>query len=394
MNKSNRPKIRTSKLSGKQRPIALISIALYPPYTGGGPTYFSTLVNQLKKKVDFIILTQSNKEAKIIDKQENVHIYRIQPYLQWYPAIMKYLFIVPITLLAMLYFWIRYRPVIHAHSSGIYGFVISLFSLIFQAEILKEVQDLRDPGFNLKFGRVKKYIACGGAVEDKLKSLDIPDDQIIKYPAINPPVVEQIFNKITKVDSETHKTKPKLEEEGTKLLFVGWLDRVDKGVDVLLDAFKIVSKESEDIQLSLIGDGPDRTYCERFIENNNLKKIYLMGKLDYESTLRHINESDIIVLPSKLEAQGRAIIEGYQFSKPAIGTRVGGVPELIKHNKTGLLVDPEEPNELANVILKLAHDPELRKKMGKNGYEFLKTMPTWQDLADDIYNQYLDIWEK
>jgi glycosyltransferase involved in cell wall biosynthesis len=394
MNKSNNLKIRTSKLSGKPRPTALISIALYPPYTGGGPTYFSTLVDQLKEKVDFIILTQSCKDAKIIDKQDNVFIYRLQPYLQWYPAVMKYLFIVPITLLAMLYFWVRYRPVIHAHSSGIYGFVIGLFSLMFQADMLKEVQDLRDPGYNLKFGKVKKYIACGGAVEDKLKSLGIPDDQIIKYPAINPPSVEQIFSEITTEGSEMPKIESRPEKKGTKLLFVGWLDSIDKGVDVLLEAFKIASLEKEDISLSLIGDGPDRQYCERFILENDLKNINILGRLDYSSTMEHIDESDIIVLPSKLEAQGRAIIEGYQFSKPAIGTKVGGIPELIEHGKTGLLVEPEQPNELAKAILKLANDPKLRQELGKNGFEFLKTMPTWQDLADDIYKEYIDIWQR
>jgi glycosyltransferase involved in cell wall biosynthesis len=57
-------------------------------------------------------------------------------------------------------------------------------------------------------------------------------------------------------------------------------------------------------------------------------------------------------------------------------------------------VEPNNPPELAKAILKLANDKELNRTLGENGFKFLQTMPTWQDLADDIYNEYLDIWNK
>ncbi len=395
MIKSDKLKIRTSKISGKPRPIALISISLYPPYTGGGPTYFSTLVELLKDKVDFLVLTQSCKGERIIQKNDNVWIYRVQPYVQWYPSVIKYLYIVPITLLALLYFWVKYKPALHAHSSGIYGFGISLFSTMFQAEMLKDVQDLRDPGFNLKFGKVKRYIACGGAVEDKLKSLGLPNELIMKYPAINPPAAEEIKKKIL-VQDRKYKTKSdqKTVDNIVRLSFIGWLDRIDKGVDVLLNAFEIVTKTRQDITLSLVGDGPDRKFCEEFIKEHQLKNVHILGRLDYEATLKQIYNSDIIVIPSKLEAQGRAITEGYLFSKPAIGTKIGGIPELIKDGETGILVEPENPQELAKAILKLAGDKELRLRLGKNGSKFLESMPTWQNLAEDIYHEYVEMCKK
>ena len=363
---------KKSNTSGKRRPTVLVTVSLYPPYTGGGPTYFSTLVDILKDRVDFLILTQNCPGSKIIERQENVRIYRIQPYLQYHPSILKYVFITPITLLALFYFWVKYRPVIHAHSSGIYGFVVGLFSSMVDAKIIKEVQDLRDPEYNLKIGKVNRYFACGSAVEKKLRSLGIPRNRIIKYPAINPPSCNKIHKKIVTKKGMANSKKPAART--VKLLFVGWLDRKDKGIDILLEAYKEISAKREDISLTLIGDGPDVTFCESFIKNNDLKNIEILGRIDYESTLRLIDRSDIIVLPSRLEAQGRAILEGFQFGKPAIATNVGGIPELVKDGKNGILIEPEDPKVLARAILRLADDKKLREELGRNGNKFLKTL--------------------
>jgi glycosyltransferase involved in cell wall biosynthesis len=166
---------------------------------------------------------------------------------------------------------------------------------------------------------------------------------------------------------------------------------MDKGIDILLEAFKLASTNGKDRWLGLIGDGPEREYCETFIKNNNLKNIEIFGSLDYRATLEQIEKADIIVLPSRLEAQGRAITEGFQFSKPAIGTTAGGIPELIENNKNGFLVPKEDPKAMAKAILKLAGDKKLQQKFGKAGFKFLKSMPSWDQLAEDIYLEYIKI---
>jgi glycosyltransferase involved in cell wall biosynthesis len=120
-----------------------------------------------------------------------------------------------------------------------------------------------------------------------------------------------------------------------------------------------------------------------------LNHVSILGSIEYESAMKEISGSDIVILPSRFEAQGRAILEGYQFGKPAIGTRVYGIPELIKHGKTGLLVEPENPEMMAKAIIKLVKNKNLRYTMGKEGKEFLDKQPSWDKLADDFYELYL-----
>jgi glycosyltransferase involved in cell wall biosynthesis len=377
-----------SKVSGKRKPVVLISTPLYPPYTGGGPTYFSTLVYIMNDKVDFVVHTMQNPKKNKFETEGNVFIYRIQPYMLYSPTVVKYAVIAPVTMLSLFYLWLKYRPrAIHAHSNGIFGLLVSLFSKIFNIDLIKEVQDMQDPAFNIKSGNVVKFIACGGAVEKKLLSIGIPSNKIVKYPAINPPDCKQIY---TKLKPEIEKRQADQDKgKRVKLIFIGWLDRKDKGIDILLKAYKIVLSKVNNVSLTLVGNGPDIEYCQDYIKNNDLNHVELLGSIDYGSAMKELSRSDIVILPSRFEAQGRAIIEGYQFGKPAVGTRVFGIPELIEHGKTGLLVEPENPDEMAKAIIKLIKNEKLRDTMGAEGRKFLATQPAWDKLADDFYELYV-----
>jgi glycosyltransferase involved in cell wall biosynthesis len=158
--------------------------------------------------------------------------------------------------------------------------------------------------------------------------------------------------------------------------------------------FKIVESELPKAELIIIGDGPDRKFCEDYVSTNNLKNVKLLGNLSYEDTLGHIAESTMIVQPSNEEAFGRVIMEGYQFEKPAVAHSIGHFPRYIENGKNGILVPPGNPEKFAQAVLKLAHDKKLRNKMGKNGKKFLEEQPTWNDLAGDVYKIYKDLWDK
>ena len=384
-----------------KKPIVLIVSPIYPPYMGGASTYFSTLVELLRDRVDFLIYTMHCKGERKIEHQHpgksSVRIFRTQPYLLESSRVKKYLVAPPATFMALFRFWLRYRPIIHAHSNGIFGFLPSVFSRLFRVPMLKEVQDLSNTPYNLRRGNVKRFVATGRTVAEKLKAIGIPDEKILMYPALNPPLCKRLAE-------EMKKKQPKSGSDGRgkiRVLFVGWLNNRVKGVDVLLEAFKIIEEKKANgevtlkgsISLTLIGDGPDRSYCQEYIKSNRLKNIKLAGSQDYPTTLHRIGECDIVVLPSREEANPRVVLEAFQFGKPVIATRVGGTPELITNNENGLLVASESPLELANAILELAGDPELRNKLGENGKRFLESMPTWEDLADDIYKEYLSMYK-
>jgi len=376
---------KKSKISGKRRPIVLITMALYPPYAGGGPTYFSTLVNILKEKVDFIILTQSCHGTKTIEKEDNVWIYRIQPYIMYFPFFIKYLIIPPITFLPMLYFWVKYRPIIHAHTSGVYGFVPALFSAMFQAPILKEVQDMADPAFNLKTGRVIKYISTGKTIERKLVKLGIPKKNVITYTSLVPP--------LTKAEEKKLKNAKRKKSKFTEVICVSAL-RESKGIDTLLGAFKLIEAQRKDVHLTLIGEGGLKNEAEKFIQDNNLKNITMIDRVDdYVDLLIEMVNSDILVLSSRSgEGNPRVILEVWKFKKPVIATAVGGTPDIVKDGATGILVPPENPKAFAKAVMRLVDDKKLQKKLGENGKEYVDNIPSWYDLSEELYGEYIKLW--
>ena len=76
---------------------------------------------------------------------------------------------------------------------------------------------------------------------------------------------------------------------------------------------------------------------------------------------------NLLVLPSRAEALGLALLEAMAMEKPVIASRVGGIPEVVEHGVTGLLVDPNDPDALAAALISLIEDPGRRDLMGEAG---------------------------
>ena len=106
---------------------------------------------------------------------------------------------------------------------------------------------------------------------------------------------------------------------------------------------------------------------EKYVESKNLSsKIVFTGKR--KNIFHLLKISDFFVLPS-IEREGLsiALIEALAMGLPVIGTRVGGIPEVIEENSNGFLIEPDNANELADAISKLIQDRALMEKMGKVG---------------------------
>ena len=128
------------------------------------------------------------------------------------------------------------------------------------------------------------------------------------------------------------------------------------------------------------------------IKRMNLEeRIQMKGSLSYEETLKNINECNVLVLPSRSEANPRVILEAFQFGKPVIATNVGGVSDIVTNEKTGLLIEGNNPEKLAQAILRLESDKNLQKRLCKNEQQFVKSLPNCTELHNkilEIYQQY------
>ncbi len=136
-----------------------------------------------------------------------------------------------------------------------------------------------------------------------------------------------------------------------------------KNHQLLLEAFTLVVIEYPRMQLWLIGDGPLRPAMERLVKETGLdNKVLFVGEVPNVEDF--LADCDLLVLSSDWEGVPLTILEAMAASKPVISTNVGGVSELVRDEVTGILVPPRDPQALAQGILRLAEDPDLRQRMG------------------------------
>ena len=111
--------------------------------------------------------------------------------------------------------------------------------------------------------------------------------------------------------------------------------------------------------------------------------------LTWEDAMSVIKSSSVVVVPSRMESLPTTIKEAFYLNVPVVGANVGGIPELITDNETGLLVPPENPDKLADRVNELLSNTKKAKKIADNGNDFLKKNMTW----DIVLPKYIEFYE-
>lgn len=173
------------------------------------------------------------------------------------------------------------------------------------------------------------------------------------------------------IDVTEHKFAP--DNRNTKnILAVGRLDHI-KGFSVLIDACKIYKEKDSDFKCYIIGNGPLKTTLQKQININDLSRhVELVGVMPQEQIKKYLSEASIFVLPSVVTKEGDmdgipvALMEAMSVGLPVISTTVSGIPELIKNNINGLIVEPHDPQALSDSMAKIFNDPDLAYKFSSN----------------------------
>lgn len=167
---------------------------------------------------------------------------------------------------------------------------------------------------------------------------------------------------------DTDDLKPAPGGEDTVVGYFGRLSR-EKGLSTLVTAMKGI----EGASLHIVGEGPVRTELEKRIADERITNVRLLGFKSGETLRGEIGRAAFGIIPSECyENSPMSILELFAMGKPAVGSRMGGIPELIEDGERGLLFEPGNPDDLREKIVRLLKDPEGRQRMGRTARAFVE----------------------
>ncbi|MFH0839008.1 MAG: glycosyltransferase family 4 protein [Candidatus Omnitrophota bacterium] len=233
----------------------------------------------------------------------------------------------------------------------------------------------------------QKVIAISDPVREYLvNALNVKKTNVeVIYNGIDLPYFNKRFS-----DAELSEVK---ETIGLKdRIIVGTIARLSpvKGIEYLIDAARLLVRENQKIGFVIIGNGPHQHVLKERVASYQLGENvkFIDEVLD---TRPYLHSIDIFVLTSLQEGLGLSLIEAMAAGKPVIATNVGGVCTLIKHERTGILIPPRNPEALKSSILRLLAEKEFSKTLSRNAQDFISKNFSLEDMATKTLSFYREV---
>ncbi len=226
-----------------------------------------------------------------------------------------------------------------------------------------------------------------------------------------------VQNGIDLQESNASKNK---KDRPFKILFVGRVSP-EKGLHVLIEAFKLLVKQNPNILLEIVGPTNSIVPKEFIVSLSNephvkeLEKFYsdpvpgkgyfeylqsltkdvecsesinFVGRVPHESIAEYYEGADVVVNPSYSESFGRSLIEAMSFGVPVIATRIGGMANIIRNEENGLLIEVAKPTDLVNALKEVITNLSLREKLAMNGLKTVREEYSWPKVASELFSNY------
>ena len=212
--------------------------------------------------------------------------------------------------------------------------------------------------------RADKLICCSremvdcmlyaGAKRSRIKLLYYPIDASIFYP------------------ENKEKVYARRRSSGLNCLFVGQL-RPTKGAQHLLEAVPEIVSKLKNVTFTMLGDGPLKDSLIELSKKLGIEKyVFFEGYKKYEDLGRYFRSADVLIIPSLNEPLALVILQALTSGLPVIGTKVGGIPEVIKDGDNGYLVPPADSGLLAEATIKLLSDADKLREFSANALDTSK----------------------
>jgi glycosyltransferase involved in cell wall biosynthesis len=186
--------------------------------------------------------------------------------------------------------------------------------------------------------------------------------QLSSYPALRkmPNSVFHEFVPVSVVDRDEERER---REQYVLLVGSPWYL---KGADILIEAFLELATEFPHVKLKILGYYSDRTELD--VLTRGCPQIEILQAKPHPEALKVIEGATVVVLPSRCEGMGRVLIEAMAAAVPVIGSRVGGIPMLVRDGDNGFLFPVGDRRQLGIRLRQLLEDAQLRLRMGESGY--------------------------
>lgn len=222
-------------------------------------------------------------------------------------------------------------------------------------------------------------IACGNIVKEKFVS---------NY-GLDPAKITVIHNAIEEENSDMIPIDElSMHKDETIVAYIGRLSS-EKGMDVLIKAISYIISKNSQVLFAFVGDGLDdyKRYIFKLINDLGVgEKILFLGyRNDVQNVIRQV---DFVVLPSYTEGLPLTPIEAFSQGKPVVATKAGGTVEIITHEFNGLLCEVGNYRQLANNILELCNNVELRNDLSRNAFITYRKEYSFEKFSEDTIAYY------
>ena len=229
------------------------------------------------------------------------------------------------------------------------------------------------PLFNVLLRKSRPLITHSQPIADRLKSLGVCEPVVI-----HPGVDRFRF----KPSETTRHSKP-------VILTVGRLV-ARKGIDTVIRSIPNLLSELPDLEYRIGGEGPDRPHLEKLASELGIRHaVSFLGRVEEEALPGLYRDADIFVMPvredqASIEGFGMVFLEASASGLPVIAGRSGGAVEAVRDGETGILIEPDNVDQLAAAILELFINKEKRIRLGNAGRIWVETEMNWDQTAARI----------
>ncbi len=179
-----------------------------------------------------------------------------------------------------------------------------------------------------------------------------------------------------------------LSGDEIKFLFVGRLEK-SKGVYCLIHAMKHLLQSKLNVKLFIIGRGTEEGNLKTLVSSLNLTDfVTFIGNVPYERLPEFYNACDALILPSLIDPSPSVILEAMACGKPVIGSKVGGIEEVLIDRETGYLFKPNNYKELSLLLRKFTKSPEIIQQFGKNSRKRIEEVYALEKISERLIRIY------